>query len=89
VIACEELFRGTLDVASVHPREVAKQALFHNAAALIVAHNHPSGGTELNAQDRLFTLRLRAALQLIDVLLVDHLIVGAGQVVSMAEQGFI
>lgn len=88
VIACEDLFRGSLGVADVYPREVVKQALRHNAAALIVAHNHPSGGTELNIQDQLFTLRLRAALQLIDVSLLDHFVVGAGKVVSMAEEGF-
>lgn len=88
VIACEDLFRGSLRLAIVHPREVAKQALLHNASALIVAHNHPSGRTEPTKEDRLLTLQLRATLQLIDVSLLDHLIVGAGEVASMAELGF-
>ncbi|HEY0938460.1 MAG TPA: JAB domain-containing protein [Steroidobacter sp.] len=87
-IACEDLFRGSLDGADVYPREVAKQALRYNAAALIVAHNHPSGGTEPSKEDWSITSRLRATLHLIDVKLLDHLIVGAGEVVSMRELGF-
>jgi DNA repair protein RadC len=87
-IACEDLFRGSLGIADVYPREVVKQALRHNAAALIVAHNHPSGGTDPTNEDRRLTVSLKATLQLIDVRLLDHLIVGAGEVASMAELGF-
>ncbi len=85
VIECENLFRGTLGIANVHPREIAKQALIHNAHALIVAHNHPSGFSEPSATDRLITMHLKHTLELIDVKLLDHLIVGAGKVCSMAK----
>jgi len=87
VIECENLFRGSLGITNVHPREVAKQALIHNAHALIVAHNHPSGRPEPSPTDRLITMRLKHALELIEVKLLDHLIVGAGEVCSMAELG--
>jgi DNA repair protein RadC len=87
VIAFEELFRGTLDGASVYPREVAKAALRHNAAALILAHNHPSGVAEPSAADLAITRRLKDALALLDVRVLDHVIVGDGACVSMAESG--
>lgn len=87
LLGSEELFSGTIDGASVHPREVVKRALQKNAAAVIVAHNHPSGVAEPSAEDRQITLRLRDALQLIDVRLLDHFVVGAGEVVSLAELG--
>src|SRR5580658_5746154 len=75
LIAFEELFRGTIDGASVHPREVVKQALARNSAALILAHNHPSGIAEPSHADELITRRLREALQLVDIRVLDHLIV--------------
>jgi len=87
VIAFEELFRGTIDGASVHPREVVKRALHHNAAAVILAHNHPSGVAEPSRADEALTARLKDALALIDVRILDHLIVGDGAVVSFAERG--
>ncbi len=87
VIACEELFRGTIDGATVHPREVARRALQLHAAALIVAHNHPSGVAEPSRQDVALTRRLGQALALIDVRLLDHFVVGDGEPVSLAERG--
>jgi DNA repair protein RadC len=89
VIAFEELFRGTLDGASVHPREVVKAALRHNAAALILAHNHPSGVAEPSDADRLITRRLREALGLVDIRVLDHFVVGDGYGVSFAERGLL
>jgi len=89
VIAFEELFRGTINGASVHPREVVRRCLTLNAAALIVAHNHPSGVAEPSAADRTLTDRLRETLAQIDVRLLDHVIVGDGSTVSLAEQGLI
>lgn len=89
VIAFEELFRGTIDGASVHPREIVKRALAHNAAALILAHNHPSGVAEPSLSDQRLTQRLREALQLVDIRVVDHLVVGDGQVASFAELGLL
>jgi DNA repair protein RadC len=89
VIEYEELFRGTIDGASVHPREVVRRALAHNAAALILAHNHPSGVAEPSQADRHITQRLRAALELVDVRLLDHLVIGAGETCSLAERGLI
>jgi len=89
VIAFEELFRGTIDGASVHPREIVKQALAHNAAALILAHNHPSGIAEPSHADQHLTLRLRDALALIDVRIIDHLVIGDGDAVSFAERGLL
>lgn len=89
VIAFEEVFRGTIDGASVHPREIVKLALAHNAAALIFAHNHPSGIAEPSQADLHLTRRLREALQLVDIRVLDHLIIGDGAVLSFAEQGFI
>jgi DNA repair protein RadC len=87
LIAFEELFRGTIDGASVHPREVVKQALAHNAAAMILAHNHPSGVAEPSRADELITRRLREALQLVDIPVLDHLIVAGNACVSLAERG--
>lgn len=87
VIACDEVFRGTIDGASVHPREVVKQALAHNAAAVILAHNHPSGVAEPSQADELITLRLRDALGVVDIRVLDHLIVAGAKVVSLAERG--
>ena len=89
VIAFEELFRGTIDGASVHPREVVRQALRHNAAALIFAHNHPSGVAEPSDADRRLTQRLKDALALVDVRVLDHFVVGDGEVVSFAERGWL
>jgi len=81
------LFRGTIDGASVYPREVVKRALERRAAALILAHNHPSGIAEPSQADELITRRLRDALSLVDIRVIDHLIVGDGICVSLAERG--
>lgn len=89
LIRFEELFRGTVNGASVHPREIAKRALHHNAAAVIIAHNHPSGVAEPSQADRAITDRIRDAMALIDVRLMDHLVVGDGEVVSFAERGWV
>lgn len=89
VIAFEELFRGTLDGASVHPREVVKRALAHNAAALIFAHNHPSGVSEPSRADEQITLRLKEALALVDIRVLDHFIIGDGRALSLAERGIL
>jgi len=89
LIAFEELFRGTLDSASVYPREVAKEALRHNAGAVILAHNHPSGIAEPSHADRRITDRLKEALGLFEIRVLDHLVVGSPEVVSFAEQGLI
>ncbi|MCL4315641.1 MAG: DNA repair protein RadC [Gammaproteobacteria bacterium] len=89
VLAFEELFRGTLDGASVHPREVVKRALAHNAAALIFAHNHPSGVSEPSRADEQITLRLKEALALVDIRVLDHFIIGDGRAVSLAERGIL
>jgi DNA repair protein RadC len=88
VIQYEEMFRGTIDGTSVHPREVVKSALAHNAAAVILAHNHPSGVAEPSQADMAITNRLKDALALIDVRVLDHLVVGE-TVVSLAERGLI
>jgi DNA repair protein RadC len=84
-----ELFRGTIDGASVHPREVVKEVLGANAAAVIFAHNHPSGTTEPSMADQRITQRLKDALALVDVRVLDHLIVGSGEAVSFAERGLL
>lgn len=88
VIAFEELFRGTIDGASVHPREVVRRALHHNAAAVILAHNHPSGVAEPSQADRHITQRLKDALSLIDVRVLDHIVIG-DDTVSLAERGLL
>ncbi len=89
MIKFEELFRGTIDSASVYPREVVKKALEHNAAALIIAHNHPSGVAEPSTADERITIRLKEALGLVDIRLLDHFIIGNGETVSLAERGII
>jgi len=89
VIRYLELFRGTLDGASVHPREVVRSVLAHNAAAVILVHNHPSGVTDPSQADIRITQRLKEALVLIEVRVLDHLIVGEGEGVSFAERGLI
>ncbi|PCI21727.1 MAG: hypothetical protein COB62_02665 [Piscirickettsiaceae bacterium] len=89
VICFEELFYGTIDNATVHPREVVKSTLKYNAAAVIFAHNHPSGDPEPSQSDIDITTQLKKALELIDVRVLDHLIVGADDVVSLAERGLI
>ncbi len=87
LLALEEMFRGTLTQTSVYPREVVLRALHHHAAAVVLAHNHPSGSVEPSRADEALTQTLKAALGLIDVRVLDHVIVGAGQALSMAERG--
>ncbi|MBK8814701.1 MAG: DNA repair protein RadC [Methylococcaceae bacterium] len=89
VIELTELFRGTIDAASVYPREVAKQALHHNAAAVIFAHNHPSGISEPSLADKQITDRLKQAMALFDIRVLDHFIIGDGEPYSFAEHGLI
>lgn len=89
VIAAEELFHGTLGQTSVYPREVVKRALAHNAAAVILAHNHPSGVAEPSQSDQLLTGALKQALALVDVQVLDHFVVAAGRTLSFAEKGLI
>lgn len=89
VIACEELFRGSIDGASVHPREVVRRCLSHNAAAVIFAHNHPSGVAEPSQADREITRHLRQALELIEVRVLDHFVIGSGVALSLAERGWL
>ncbi|EGU33580.1 RadC family protein [Vibrio scophthalmi] len=89
VIRGELMFEGTIDSASVYPREVVKRTLDHNAAALILAHNHPSGVAEPSQSDRRITRRLSDALALVEVRVLDHFVVGDGEVVSFAERGWI
>ena len=84
-----ELFRGTINGASVHPREVVKEALRRNAAAVILVHPHPSGVAEPSRADELITRRLKDSLSLIDVRVLDHLIVAGDEIVSFAEQGLL
>ena len=89
VLAFEVLFHGSIDGASVYPRQVVKRALAHNAAALILTHNHPSGVAEPSQADRVLTRRLKEALELVDVRVLDHFIVGDGEPLSMAEYGWL
>lgn len=89
VLATEELFRGTLTQTSVYPREVVKLALRHNAAAVILAHNHPSGVTEPSRADELLTTALKQALALVDIKVLDHLVVTAAAALSFAERGLL
>ena len=89
ILATDVLFVGTIDGAEVHPREVVKLALRHNAAAVICAHNHPSGDPEPSAADRAVTARLKSALALVDIRLLDHLVVAPLKHVSMAERGWV
>lgn len=89
VIHFEELFFGTIDSSSVHPRQIVKRALYHNAAAAIAAHNHPSGIAEPSRADELLTARLKEALALVDVRLLDHIVIGDSQTISLAERGLL
>ncbi len=89
VLRFDELFRGTIDGTSVYPREIVKEALAVNAAAVIVAHNHPSGVAEPSQADERITRRLRAALELVDIRLLDHLIIGSGGATSLASRGLL
>ncbi|MBN4063489.1 DNA repair protein RadC [Cardiobacterium sp. AH-315-I02] len=89
LIAFVELFRGTIDGASVYPREVVKEALAQNAAAVIFTHNHPSGLCEPSSADEAITKRLVSALSMIDIRVLDHVIVGVGESVSFAERGLL
>lgn len=89
LLALEELFRGTLSQTSVYPREVVLRALHHHAAAVVLAHNHPSGTVEPSRADEALTQALKAALALVDVRVLDHVIVGTGQALSMAERGLL
>lgn len=87
-LAFEALFHGSIDNASVYPRQVVKRALAHNAAALILCHNHPSGIAEPSQADKVLTRRLKEALELVDVRVLDHFIVGEGEPLSMLEHGW-
>lgn len=89
LLALEELFRGTLTQTSVYPREVVLHALRHQAAAVVLAHNHPSGTVQPSRADEALTQTLKAALALVDVRVLDHVIVGPGQALSMAEKGLL
>ena len=89
VLRFDELFRGTIDGTSVYPREVVKEALAVNAAAVILAHNHPSGVAEPSQADERITRRLKSALELVDIRLLDHLIIGDGKATSLASRGLI
>ncbi len=89
LIAFEELFNGTIDGAEVHPREVVRRCLDHNAAAVLFGHNHPSGVAEPSQADRAITQRLREALALVDVRVLDHFVIGDGTPVSLAARGWI
>jgi len=89
VIAVDELFQGTLTQTSVYPREVVKMALHHNCAALILAHNHPSGVAEPSHADQCLTAQLKQTLALVDVKVLDHFIIAADQTLSMAERGLL
>ena len=89
VLRFDEMFRGTIDGTSVYPREVVKEALRINAAAVILAHNHPSGVAEPSQADERITRRLKSALELVDIRLLDHLIIGDGKATSLAARGLL
>lgn len=89
LIAGEELFAGTINTAPVYPREVVRRALLHNAAAVILSHNHPSGDPEPSAADVRITAELQQALALVDIRLLDHFVIGEGRPVSFAERGLL
>lgn len=89
IIVLKQMFRGTVTQTSVYPREVVKEALAQNAAAVILAHNHPSGAPEPSPADEYLTQTLKTALALVDVRVLDHLVVGGGDVVSFAERGLL
>ena len=89
ILEAEEMFRGTLTQTSVYPREVVKRSLVHNAAAVIFAHNHPSGVSEPSRADELLTQSLRQALALVDVKVLDHFVIAGSGVMSFAERGLL
>jgi DNA repair protein RadC len=89
VLVCDEMFRGTLTQASIYPREIVKAALAANAAAVIFAHNHPSGVSEPSRADELLTQQLKAALALVDVKVLDHFVIAGDEFVSFAERGLL
>ena len=89
VLAFEELFHGTLNGTAVYPREIVKRAMAHNAAAVILVHNHPSGAAEPSRADELLTARLKEALGLVDVRVLDHVVVGDGEMASFSERGLL
>ena len=89
IISFDEMFNGTIDGAHVHPREVVRRALTHNAAAVIFAHNHPSGVAEPSQADQALTRRLQDALALVDIRVLDHIVIGEGETVSFAERGIL
>ncbi len=89
LIAYETLFRGTINSMTVYPREVVKAGLKHNAAAAVLAHNHPSGYAEPSGADRQMTTRLQQALELVDIRLLDHLVVGGMDIISFSERGWL
>ena len=89
MICFEELFSGTVDAAQVHPREVVRRALMHNAAAVILCHNHPSGIAEPSQEDKALTRKLRDVLSIIDVRVLDHIVIGDGQTTSFSERGLL
>jgi DNA repair protein RadC len=88
-LECETLFSGTINTVTVHAREVVKSALKHNAAAVVFAHNHPSGYAEPSRGDRQFTDRLKAVLEQVDIRTLDHLVIGSHDIVSFAERGWL
>jgi DNA repair protein RadC len=87
LIAIEDLFRGTIAQTSVYPREIARRALHHDACALVVAHNHPSGAAEPSRADEALTSALKASLSLLDVRVLDHLVIAGRQATSLAQRG--
>lgn len=89
LISTETLFTGTIDCSAVYPREVVKAALQHNAAAVILAHNHPSGQAEPSNSDKVITRRLVEALKLVDIRVLDHVVIGGNTAISFAERGLI
>lgn len=89
ILAVEDLFFGTVDSAEIHPREIVKRALLLNATAIIAFHNHPSGNPEPSAADRAITLRIKQALELVEVRLLDHIVVGADGTASLALRGWV
>jgi DNA repair protein RadC len=89
LIAFEELFHGTLSGAAVYPREIIKRAMHHNAAAVILVHNHPSGVAEPSRQDEALTEKLKESMETLDIRLLDHFVVGDGEVVSFSERGML
>lgn len=89
ILAVEDLFFGTVDSAEIHPREIVKRALLLNATAVIAFHNHPSGNPEPSAADRAITLRIKQALELVEVRLLDHIVVGADGTASLALRGWV